>query len=76
MLKEQLDGRHVRMERELSQLCYRRLLLTRELETIDKRIAQLEGAIQENEAASRDAATEAAITAARETGNNKEATNG
>ena len=61
MLTEQLSERRARLEGELSQLSYRRLLLTRDLEAIDKRIPVLEGAINENDAASRDVATQAAI---------------
>ncbi len=65
MLKEQNAERHTQLEAELSRLCYRRLLLKRELEAIDKNILQLEGAIRENEATLRDLKTEEAIEAAK-----------
>jgi len=66
MLKEQNAERHRRIEQELSQLCYRRLLLTRELETVDKRIPILEGAMSENEAAGKDVETQEAIDKSKE----------
>ncbi len=65
MLTEANALRHGRLEQELSSSCYRRLLLVRELEAIDKHIGELEGAIRENEATARDIATQQAIDAAK-----------
>jgi len=66
VLREHLNERKVSLEAELLQLCYRRLLLTRELEAVDKRIPQIEGALSENEAAIKDAATQEAIDKSKE----------
>jgi len=65
MLKEHNAERHAQLERELSGCCYRRLLLTRELETLDKTISQLEAAITENEATQRDLQTQEVIEKAK-----------
>lgn len=65
MLKDQNAERHTRLQRELGQLCYRRLMLTRELEGIDKTIVQLEGAVAESQATRRDIQTDEAIQAAK-----------
>lgn len=65
MLTEQNAQRHAILEKELSQLSYRHLLLVRELEAIDKHITELEGAIRENEATRRDLQTQASIDAAK-----------
>lgn len=64
MLAEANAERHAALEGELSRLCYRRLLLVRDLEDIDKTIGQLEAAIAENEATARDIQTQQAIDAA------------
>lgn len=65
MLKEQNVARHSQLEQELSRFCYRRLMLSRELETIDKGILGIEGALRENEATQRDVKIEEAIEAAK-----------
>jgi len=65
MLKEKNAERHRQLEEELARLCYRRLLLMRELETIDETVQQLEGAIRENEATLRDLKTEELIQSAK-----------
>jgi hypothetical protein len=65
MLKEQNAGRHAQLEREVLQLSYKRVLLCRQLDEIDKRMAQFESALAENEAAKRDIQTDEAIRAAQ-----------
>ena len=65
MLKEQNAGRHAQLERELSQLSYKRVLLCRQLEEVDKRMTQFESALAENEATKRDIETDEAIRAAK-----------
>jgi len=65
MLSKANAERHGQLERELSLLCYRRVLLCRQVEEADKRIGQLEAALQENEAAKRDIETQATIDAAK-----------
>lgn len=65
MLKEQNAQRHMRLEQELANFCYRRLMLMRELETLDKNILGIEGAIRENEATLRDLQTQETIDKAK-----------
>lgn len=65
MLKEQNAGRHATLEKELSQLSYKRVLLCRQLEAADKQIGQLEAALAENEATKRDIETDEAIRVAK-----------
>ena len=65
MLREANVERHAKLERELAQEAYQRVLLYRQAEEADKRIGQLEAALQENEAAKRDIETQATIDAAK-----------
>lgn len=64
MLKDNLDNRRGQLDKEMMILCYKRFKLSRELEDLDERILQIEGAVNENEAVQRDISTEEAITAA------------
>jgi hypothetical protein len=57
-------NRRARIDNDLKELCYRRVLLERELEGLDEQIRYLEGALLENEATRRDLNTEAAIVKA------------
>ncbi len=65
MLLENLATRRQRLEAALADFRYRRFLAQEELEAIDRQIAQIEGALNENEAARRDTETEAAINQAK-----------
>lgn len=65
MISENQKARQATLEYELRSLLYRRLLLEREKEIIDQRIGQIEGALNENEAAGRDIGTQAAIDQAK-----------
>lgn len=60
------------MNAALKDLVYRRLLLTREIENLDKNIATIEGAINENETTRRDLNTEEQIKKAKEENEKKE----
>jgi hypothetical protein len=64
VIAENRQSRRTVIDGELRDLLYRRLLLERERDAIDKRIGYLEGALNENEATRRDADTEAAINQA------------
>jgi len=64
MLEQENTKRRVRLDAQLREACYRRVLLQRDLEGLDKQILILEGAITENESSRRDITTEAAIVKA------------
>lgn len=49
----------------MADLRYRRFLAQQEVDALDRQAAQIEGALNENEAARRDAETEAAINQAK-----------
>jgi|WetSurMetagenome_2_1015567.scaffolds.fasta_scaffold1379827_2 hypothetical protein len=65
MITENRYARRATIDAELRDLLYRRLLLEREREALEKRINYLEGALNENEAIRRDIDTDAAIQAAQ-----------
>jgi prefoldin subunit 5 len=64
MLELENTNRRTRLEAGLKDLCYRRIILQRELEALDQQILKFEGSIAENEATRRDITTEAAIVKA------------
>jgi len=64
MLEQENTNRRMRLEMGLKDLCYRRVLLQRELEVLDQQILKFEGSLAENEATRRDINTEAAIVKA------------
>jgi hypothetical protein len=64
MLAQENMNRRARLDAQFRELCYRRVILQRELEALEKQILKYEGAITENEATRRDINTEAAIVKA------------
>ncbi len=72
VVQEENELRRGRMNAALKDLVYRRLLLTREIENLDKNIATIEGAINENETTRRDLNTEEQIKKAKEENEKKE----
>lgn len=63
MISKNQEARRDVINTTLLNLLYRKLMIQRELEDIDKRIMQIEGAMNENEALRRDVNTQAALDA-------------
>lgn len=61
VVQEENELRRGRLNTTLKDLVYRRLQLTREIEDLDRNIAAIEGALNENEATRRDISTEETI---------------
>lgn len=63
--RDEIQKRREGWEKTLSTLAYQRLQKTREIDEIDRKISELEGAVTATRAALADIDTEAAIAAAK-----------